>query len=135
MHESWCDNELRLSNLVKNENELLWSSTNNVILVVYPIKFVFSYVSYSGNSARVILDWGLHRINKSSGQFGFYLGHMGQFGSLQFRVGAVLGRFNFEFRVEISSTLSHVASGLISSHSIRVIWFELLLRGLIMNLN
>jgi len=97
VHESWCDNELRLSILIRNENELLWSSADKVILVVYLIKFVFSCLSYldwigSGtswfgfNSVRVISGSDLHRVNKSSGQFGFDSCHIG------FRVGS--SRFN-----------------------------------------
>jgi len=38
VHESWCDNELRLSILVRNENELFLSSADNIIVVIYPIK-------------------------------------------------------------------------------------------------
>ena len=125
--------------LVRNENEHLWSLADNIILVVHPLKFIFSYLSYLGwiglgtnrfefNSVQVISLSDLHRVNKSSGQFGFDSGYIGfrvnlghhSFGSLQFRVGSVLGRFNFEFRVEISSTLSHVGSGLVSDHSVRV---------------
>jgi len=64
--------------LVRNENEHLWSLADNVILVVYLLKFIFSYLSYSGwigsgtnqfgfNSVRVISGSGLHRIDKSSG--------------------------------------------------------------------
>jgi len=44
----WIEIELRISILVRNENGLLWSSVDNVILVVYSIKFVFSCLSYSG---------------------------------------------------------------------------------------
>ena len=87
MHESWCDNELKLSILVRNENELLWSSADNVILVVYPIKFVFTCVFYSGwigsgtnwlgfNSVQIISGSDLHRVNKSLGQFRFDSGHV-----------------------------------------------------------
>ena len=86
MHESWYDNELRLSILVRNENELLWSSADNVIFI-YPIKFIFSCLSYSGwigsgtnrfgfYSVRVISGSGLYRVNKSLGQFGFDSGHI-----------------------------------------------------------
>ena len=75
-------NELRLLILVRNENELLWSSADNVILIVHPIKFIFSCLSYSGrigsntnrfgfNSVRVISGSGQQQVNKSSGQFGF----------------------------------------------------------------
>ena len=80
---------------------------DNVILVVYPIKFIFNYLSYSGwissgtnrfgfNLVRIISGSGLHRVNKSSGQFGFDSGHIG------FRVITVLGRFDFlsvQFRI------------------------------------
>jgi len=94
--------------LVKNESELLWSLADDVILVVYPLKFIFSYSSYSGwissdtnrfgfNSVRVISGSRLHQVNKSSGHIGF--------------------------RVEINSTLSHVGLGLVSGRSIRVIQF------------
>ena len=103
MHELWCDNELRLSILVRNENELLWSLADNVILVVYPIKFVFSCLSYSGwidlgtNSVRVISGSSLHRVNKSSGQFEFDSSHIGfwvnsdhySFGSVRFWIGSI----------------------------------------------
>jgi len=53
------------------------------------------------------------------------------FGSLQFWVGLVLGGFNFGFRLEIGSTLSHVASGLVSGRSIQVNRIGLLLPGLL----
>jgi len=108
VHESWCHNELRLSILVRNENELLLSSVDNVILVVYTIKFIFSCLSYWGwiglgtnwfgfNLIRVISDLGLHRVNKSSDQFRFDSDHIGfwvnsghyNFGSLRFWVGSI----------------------------------------------
>ena len=87
------------------------------------------------NSVWIISGSDLHQVNKSSSQFGFRSVNFGlwvksgqqnfgsvqirfrsyriagQFGSLQFRVGSVLDRFNFKFRVEIGSTLSHVSSG------------------------
>ena len=107
MHESRCDNELRLSILVRNANKLFWSSTDNVSLIVYPMKFVFNCLSYSGwissgtnrfgfNSVWVISDSDLHRVNKSSSQFGFDSGHIG------FWVITVSGRFGFgsvQFRI------------------------------------
>ena len=68
--------------LVRNENEFLWSLADNVILIVYPIKFIFSCLFYSGSIGSVTnrfgfnSDLGLHRINKSSGQFGFDSGHI-----------------------------------------------------------
>ena len=110
MPESWCDNELRLSILVRNETELLWLSADNIILVVYPIKFIFTCLSYSGwislgtnrfgfNLLRFISGSGLHRVNKSSGQFRFDSGHI-EFRSI--RVITVLSRFGFgsvQFRI------------------------------------
>jgi len=57
------------------------------------------------------------------------------FGSLQFRVGSVLGQFNFEFQVKIGSTLSHVGSDSISGCSVRIVWFGSLLLGLVMRFN
>ena len=78
-----------------------WRKTQffNVILVVHPIKFVFSCLSYSGwigsgtnrfgfNLVRVILGSGLHQVNKSSGRFGFDSGHY-SFGSVRFWVGLI----------------------------------------------
>ena len=72
---------------------------HNVILFVYPIKFVFSCLSYSGwigsgtnrfgfNSIRVVSNSGLHRVNKSLGRFGFDSGHIG------FRVNS--GHYSFK---------------------------------------
>jgi len=71
---------------------------------------------------------------------------MGHIGSTKFRVSSdsvrvisdfglnwiiiVLGQFNFEFRIEISSTFSYVGSGLVSGHSVQVNWIGLLLPGL-----
>jgi len=95
--------ELRLSILVWNENDLLRSSVDNVILVVYPIKFLFTWLFYSStnrfgfNSVRIISGSGLHRVNKNSGQFGFDSGHVGfrvnsghySFGSVRFWVGSI----------------------------------------------
>jgi len=104
VHESWCDNKLRLSILVGNENWLLWSSADNVILVVYLIKFVFTCLFYSGWSVRVQIGSGLIRfgsfrvrVNKSSGQLGFDSGHVGfrinsdhySFGSVRFWIGSI----------------------------------------------
>ena len=92
VNSNYCmnrDNELRLSILVRNENELLYClSADNVILLVYIIKFIFICFILFG------LDW---------------------FGSV-----LVLDRFNFEFRVEISSTFSHVGSSLVSGRSVQV---------------
>ena len=59
-----------------------------MFLVVYPIKFVFTCLSYLGwiglvtnrfefNSVRVISGSGLHWVNKSSGKFRFDSGHVG----------------------------------------------------------
>jgi len=99
---------LKLSILIINKNELLWSSADNVILLVYPIKFAFSCLSYSGwigsgtnqfgfNSVRLISGSSLHRVNKSSSQFGFDSGHIEfrvnsghySFGSVRFWVGLI----------------------------------------------
>ena len=112
MQESWCDNELRSSILIKNENELLWSSADNIILVIYPIKFIFSCLFYSGwigsglirfglfrvrvyirsirvrvssDLVRFISGYGSNWVNKISGQFGFDLDHY-SFGSVQFQI-------------------------------------------------
>ena len=68
---------MRLSILVRNEDKLLWSSANNIILIIYPIKFIFSCLFHSGwidsgtnrfgfNSVRVISGSGLYWINESS---------------------------------------------------------------------
>ena len=81
------------------------------------------------NSVRVISGSGLHRVNKSSGQFGSFR-IASQIRSIrfqvssdsirvisnsgQFRVGSVLGQFNFESRIEIDSTLSYTGSSLVS---------------------
>ena len=138
MHESWCDNESRLSILVRNEIDLLWSLANNAILVVCPIKFVFSCLSDSGwigsganrfgfNSVPVISGLGEHQLNNSSGQFGFDSGH------IRFWVNS--SHYSFEsvrFWVTfVGSTPTHVGSGLVSDSSVRVIRFGSLLSGLV----
>ena len=98
MHELWCDNELRLLILVRNENELLWSSADHVIFV-YPTKFIFSYLSYSGwidsstnlfefNLVRVISDSSLHRVSSDSVQF------ISGYGSN--RANKISGHFGFD---------------------------------------
>jgi len=69
-------------------------------------------VRVSSNLVLLISSYGSNRVNKIYGQFKFDLG---QIASLQFQVGSVLGRFNFKFLVEISSTLFHVGSDLISN--------------------
>ena len=108
MHKSWCGNELRLSILVRNENELLWSSADYVILVVYSIKFVFNCLSSSGwigsgtnrfgpfwvrvyigsirvrvssGSIRVISDFESIRVITVSDRFDFWVGSILNFGS------------------------------------------------------
>ena len=79
---------MKLSILVRNENELLSSSTDNVILTIYPLKFVLRYLAYLGwigsgtnqfgfNSVWAISGLSLHWVNKSSGQFEFDSGHIG----------------------------------------------------------
>jgi len=136
VHESWCDNELRLSILVRNENELLWSSADNVILVVYPIKFIFSCLSYSS-----WIGWGTNRFG--SFQVRVYIGSIrvrvssdsirviSNFGSIRIiTVSSWFGLGSVQFRIEIGSTLSHVGSGLISVCSVWVVWFGSLLPGL-----
>ena len=40
MHKSWCDNELKLSILIRYKNKILWSSIDNVILIVDSIKLI-----------------------------------------------------------------------------------------------
>ena len=117
MHESWYDNELRLSILVRNESELLFY--DHQLIMLFYLFILFGLDRFEYKSIRVISGSGLHRINKSPGQFGSYW-ILGQFGLLQFQIGSVLDRFNFKFRVEIGSTLPHVGSGLVSGHSIRV---------------
>ena len=55
-------NELKLSILVRNENELLWLSADNVVLVVYPIKFIFSCLSYSSRIGSGLIRFGSFRV-------------------------------------------------------------------------
>jgi len=72
---------------------------HNVILFVYPIKFVFSCLSYSGRigSGTNRFGFNLVRVNSGSGQFGFDSGHIGfwvnsvyySFGSVRFWVGSI----------------------------------------------
>jgi len=109
VHE-WCDNELILSILVRNENELLRSLADNVILVVYPIKFIFNCLFYSGwidsgtnrfrfYSVRVILGSSLHRVNKIRASSDS-IRVISNFRSI--RVITVWGRFGFgsvQFRI------------------------------------
>jgi len=57
-----------LSILVKNENELLWSAADNVILVVYPVKFIFSCLSSSGWIGQVQIGSGHFGFGSASGQ-------------------------------------------------------------------
>jgi len=132
VHESWCDNELRLSILVRNENELLWWSTNNVILVIYPIKFIFNCLSYSGwigsglicfRSFQVRVYIGSKRVRVSSDS----IRAISNFGSI--RVITVSGRFGFgfvQFRISGRNRFNsffHVSSGLISGCSVWVVRF------------
>ena len=104
--------------LVRNENELLWVLADNVILVIYPIKFIFIFLSYSGwidsctnrlefnlvrvyigsirvrvssDLIRVISNFGLIWVITVSGRFGF--------GSVQFRILGQnrLNSFSYQF--------------------------------------
>ena len=54
-------------------------------------------------------------------------------GSIHVQVGSVSGRFNFEFRVEIGSTLLVISSGLVSGRSVRVNWIGSGLPSLILH--
>ena len=75
-----------------------------------------------------VIRFGSIRFRVSSGS----IRAMSDFGTLQFQINLVLSRFNFEFRVEIGSTLSHVGLGLVSGCSVRVVGFRSLLPGLIL---
>jgi len=129
---------IEIINSTRNENELLWSLAENVILVIYPIKFVFSCLPIWVGLIRVQIGSGLIRFG--SFRVRVYIGSIRvqissnsirvieDFGSIRFIT--VSGRFNFEFQVKIGSTLSHVGSSLVSGRSGRVVRFGSLLPGL-----
>ena len=89
--------------------------------IYFQLFILFRLDWFGFNSIRVISGSGLHqairvRVSLDS------IRVISNFGSLQFWVGLILSRFNFEFRVEIDSTLSHVGSGLVLGCSVRVIF-------------
>ena len=77
-----------------------------MFLVIYLIRvgLVRVQIGFRFNSVRVISGSGLHRVNKSLGQFGFDSGHIGfqvnsghySFGSVRFWVGSIS---NFESKL------------------------------------
>ena len=102
-----------------------------MFLVVYPIRVGSVRVQISSGlirfgSFRVRVYIGSIRVRVSSES----IRAISNFGSLQFRVGSILGRFDFGFQVEIGSTLSHVGSGPVLGRSVWVIQFGSLLLGL-----
>ena len=123
---------MRLSILVRNENELLWSSADNFILVVYPIKFVFSCVSYLVwislgtnrfefnsvqvyiGSIRVRVNLDLIRVISDFGSIGVItVSDRFSFGSVQFQI---LGRNRFNsFSCRFGSDFGLFSSG-------RLVW-------------
>ena len=94
-----------------------------MFLLVYPIRVGSVQVQIGSGliwfeSFRVWVYIGSIRVQVSSD----LIWVISNFKSLQFWVGSVLGQFNFGFRVEIGSNLSHVGSGLISDRSVQVIF-------------
>jgi len=125
VHESWYDNELKLLILVRNKNEFLWLLADNVILVVYLKKCIFTYLSYSGWIGSGLIRFGSFRVWVNNRSIRVQVSSdsikvISDFGSLQFESVRFNFRFNFGFRVEIGSTLSNGGLGLVSDRSVRV---------------